>query len=212
MRPLYPPTQASITTDQLTRHLVLLRLMYLTPTLTESHLLQLISETYSVDLQLLKMPNWRMQISAPTALLGGITDLNSASFRAANLAGAQFAGVEMPFADFRTAGLANANLNGANLDSADFRFTDLDGADFTNANLGNADIRFVDLSVAVFSNTVCPDSSNSDDNGGTCFPLTDAAGGTFLPALDNCAMVNPGDFQPGCPFAGAPIKRQRFDR
>jgi uncharacterized protein YjbI with pentapeptide repeats len=81
-----------------------------------------------------------------------------------------------------------ANLSGAYLYGIHFWYFDFSGVDFSNANLNNADLRYSDLSNAnlegasfnldysssasnlgiIYSNTVCPDGTNSDDNGNTC--------------------------------------------
>lgn len=80
-----------------------------------------------------------------------------------------------------------ANLSGAYLYGIHFWYFDFSGVDFSNANLNNADLRYSDLSNAnlegasfnldysssaslgiIYSNTICPDGTNSDDNGNTC--------------------------------------------
>ena len=45
---------------------------------------------------------------------------------------------------------------------------DLSGADLTNANLTNADLSYADLYGVLWHDTICPDGTNSDDNGYTC--------------------------------------------
>ena len=80
-----------------------------------------------------------------------------------------------------------ANLSGAYLYGIHFWYFDFSGVDFSNANLNDADLRYSDLSNAnlegasfnldysssaslgiIYSNTICPDGTNSDDNGNTC--------------------------------------------
>ena len=44
----------------------------------------------------------------------------------------------------------------------------LAGADLTGANLAGATSGGADVTDVIWSNTVCPDSTNIDDNAGTC--------------------------------------------
>jgi CSLREA domain-containing protein len=95
----------------------------------------------------------------------------------------------------------NAALTGANLAGRYLRGCDLTNSALTNANLTNVDFTDAILRTAsmdganvtgvVWSNTICPDGTNSDGNGGTCvghFPL-------FLFANSHSDLVdtNPGD-------------------
>jgi uncharacterized protein YjbI with pentapeptide repeats len=59
--------------------------------------------------------------------------------------------------------LMGAHLNSANLAGAYMAEAKLQNADLTGANLTE-----VDLSGALWSNTICPDGTNSDNDGGTC--------------------------------------------
>ena len=61
-------------------------------------------------------------------------------------------------ADMTGASLQNANLTGTDLTYADFGYANLTGADLTGALLGNVS----------WYNTICPDGTNSNDNGNTC--------------------------------------------
>ena len=61
--------------------------------------------------------------------------------------------VDLSYADLSSANLNNADLTGANLSYADL----------TGANLFGADLDDV-----WWSDTICPDGTNSDDNGDTC--------------------------------------------
>lgn len=74
--------------------------------------------------------------------------------------------------------LAGANLSGANLNGANLSGTNLTGANLSGANLANANLTGANLSGAIttganfnratWSNTVCPDGTNSDSDGGSC--------------------------------------------
>ncbi len=69
--------------------------------------------------------------------------------------------------------LAGCNLRGANLAGAYLK-----GADLSSANLGHAALARANLTGGIlaggdvervlWSNTICPDGTNSDGNGGTC--------------------------------------------
>ena len=59
--------------------------------------------------------------------------------------------------------MTNAYLSGADLSGAYLRSADLSGAYLTGANLYDAY-----LSGVTWYNTICPDGTNSDNNGNTC--------------------------------------------
>lgn len=98
--------------------------------------------------------------------------------------GCDLQGAEMPGAHLAGAYLLRANLAGAHFVGADFtgatlRGVTLTGADLTQANLTDADLQgsyvyFIstfgmpELTGVIWSNTICPDGSNSDANGGSC--------------------------------------------
>ena len=74
---------------------------------------------------------------------------------------------DLRFVDFTLANLIGIWAGGANLEGARFVNASLAYSDFGGANVilpgdpGKAE--------TVFINTTCPDETNSDDNGGTCF-------------------------------------------
>jgi len=67
-----------------------------------------------------------------------------------------------------TADLRGARLAGAVLRDADLRGAKLDGADLSRADLTGADLTGAALTGVTWSATICPDGSNSDENGRTC--------------------------------------------
>jgi len=64
--------------------------------------------------------------------------------------------------------LSGALLNGANLEGADLEGGFLPNANLTGANLRHADLRHADIAGVTWSNTVCPDGTSSNADGGTC--------------------------------------------
>jgi uncharacterized protein YjbI with pentapeptide repeats len=62
-----------------------------------------------------------------------------------------------------------ANLSGANLkDSTVSGVINLSNANLTGANLYNVNLTAANVSGVTWSNTLCPDGTNSNANGGTC--------------------------------------------
>jgi len=83
--------------------------------------------------------------------------------------GANWQGVNLSTALVRFVSLKDADFTGANLQ--DTRFVDgtLEDCNFTDANLPGASFEdWQSMSGSTWSNTICPDGTNSDNNGGTC--------------------------------------------
>ena len=101
----------------------------------------------------------------------GYTDLTGADFVDASLTNARLDVANMTSTDFSGADLTGANLVLADMDGTNFSFTN-----FTNANLTEAtavdsgDFLFIPASFgnATWSNTICPDGTNSNNDGDTC--------------------------------------------
>ena len=104
-------------------------------------------------------------------------------FDMANLVGADLRNTILDGAYFRYANLSYANLSGAtaeyayfegaNLSFADLSYTELTNVDLEYANLANANLHgatlvWTNLNAVKWNNTICPDGTNSDDNGDTC--------------------------------------------
>jgi uncharacterized protein YjbI with pentapeptide repeats len=113
----------------------------------------------------------------------------------ADSAGSYAGGVDWQGCDKTGLGMWGPNVGGAETEvlvNADLRFVNftlanligiwagganLEGARFVNANLSYSDFGGAavilpsdpDKAETVFVNTICPDETNSDDNGGTCF-------------------------------------------
>ena len=89
------------------------------------------------------------------------------SFSGSDLDQAFLADISAENADFRGSDLRNADFTGADLAGANLQGAGLDGVDFRHANLTGAQLSG-DLRGVTWSDTVCPDGSNSDADGGTC--------------------------------------------
>lgn len=119
--------------------------------------------------------------------------LHGAGLHYADLHSADLSGATLSFSFLTGAFLWNANLSGANLYLADLSdacltrsdlsnafltFANLSGAHVWNANLTEADLREANLRGAnlddanlegvIWKSTICPDTTNSDDNKETC--------------------------------------------
>ena len=73
-------------------------------------------------------------------------------------------GADLSRAELSNADLVRADLSGANLTGANLYNAALNNADLNGANLTGAD----HLTSVWWNNTICPDGTNSDNNGGTC--------------------------------------------
>jgi probable HAF family extracellular repeat protein len=99
----------------------------------------------------------------PIANLGCVETLADCNLKGVALAGAYLAG-----ADLRGANLKGANFARANLSAANFTDTNLKDVNFSNATLVGAQITGANVHDVIWLNTICPDGTNSDANGGTC--------------------------------------------
>ena len=99
--------------------------------------------------------------------------MNLVNLTGANLNYAKLDGVNLYFADMSNADLSSAILGNADLTNAilvEANLTDvlMTNADLTNANLYDAILTNAQIDGVTWSNTICPDGTNSDDNGNTC--------------------------------------------
>jgi hypothetical protein len=113
----------------------------------------------------------------PCATLAGC-NLHGLSLTNANLAGANLSAANLLRADLSGANLAGANLSGANLNGANLIGANLIGSNLSGANFNGANLSQANLSGALttganfnrvlWGNTICPDGTNSNSDGGTC--------------------------------------------
>ena len=86
----------------------------------------------------------------------------------AYLLGAILSGSDLGLANLRYANLRYADLSDSDLYKSDLSGANLSDTDLTGAIMTDADLTGADLSNVIWSNTICPDGTNSDDNGNTC--------------------------------------------
>src|SRR5690606_2698815 len=106
------------------------------------------------------------RLVAPGGSFVGL-DLSGADLTGSRLAGADFRGARLAGATLTLSTLSGADFTGADLRQATVLLADLRGASFTDADLRGAVVVLADLRQAVWGNTLCPDGTNSDANGGT---------------------------------------------
>jgi alpha-tubulin suppressor-like RCC1 family protein len=95
-------------------------------------------------------------------------DLAGQTFAWTNLVQGDLAGADLTNTTFVVTTLAGTNLTGADLRAAKLAFVNLSHSNLTSANLDGAILFYVNVSGATWSNTICPDGTNSNANGGTC--------------------------------------------
>ncbi len=96
------------------------------------------------------------------------TNFKTANLSGANLSNANLSGANLSGATLTGASLSGANLSGANLKGANLSNADLTNANLTGANLSGANLTGATLNGVTWLNTVCPDGTNSNNDGGTC--------------------------------------------
>jgi hypothetical protein len=102
--------------------------------------------------------------------------LAGCNLRGLNLSGANLANSDLSGANLSGANLTNSDLTGANLQNANLNGANLTNANLTGANLTGANLKNATLTGVKWNNTICPDGTNSDADGGTCL-------GHLLPAI-----------------------------
>jgi hypothetical protein len=113
-------------------------------------------------------------LSSYPKLPNGAYDLSKA-----NLSGAYFVGTSLVGASLTDANLTGAVITGADLTGANLSRSNFKGGNFTGSNLSGANLEKSNLSGAtglktatltgvVWNKTVCPDGTNSNQDGGTC--------------------------------------------
>lgn len=99
------------------------------------------------------------------------TDLAGANLTKCGLDGVDLAGADLNNAIFGLV-MRNSNLTGATLQNASMVGTDLEGTNLTDVNMAGTVVDNEGLAFAIYSNTTCPDGTNSDNDGATCYNHT----------------------------------------
>jgi uncharacterized protein YjbI with pentapeptide repeats len=77
-------------------------------------------------------------------------------------------GAQLVNTDLSSANLCGADLSWTDLTDGDLTGANLTGADLTRATLCGADLTDANVTGVLWEDTICPDCTNSNDNGGTC--------------------------------------------
>jgi YVTN family beta-propeller protein len=102
------------------------------------------------------------------AYVGLYGNLQQCYLPSADLAGLNLNHVNLSEAFLSSASLDGTNLTAARLDNAIVSNASLNGTDLTDAVLFHADLSAAHFNNVTWSNTMCPDGTNSDADGGTC--------------------------------------------
>ncbi len=125
-----------------------------------------------VDLSGAVMPGISLNNSTLVDVNLSGADLDGA-YLSANLSGADLSRANLYGASFYGAGMPNADLDNAVTTYDDFSYADMAGDnltndDFTDVSLLGATLTGADLDGVNWNNTVCPDSTLSNNDGNTC--------------------------------------------
>jgi hypothetical protein len=96
------------------------------------------------------------------------TDLAGANLDKCDLDGVDLAGADLNDAIFYLV-MRDSNLTGATVQNASMVGTDLEGTNLTDVNMTGTVVDNGGLEFAIFSNTTCPDGTNSNSDGDTCY-------------------------------------------
>lgn len=105
--------------------------------------------------------------------LGG-SNLTNANFTGADLSNSILSGTILQGSKFTNAIFAGADFGAVDATGVGLRGVQWNGAQVVNTNFSNADLTgslnfdTTDRTNVMWSNTICPDGTNSDNNGGTC--------------------------------------------
>ena len=95
-------------------------------------------------------------------------NFSGANFSDAQISGVSFGGTDLQRVDFSHTGFSDVYIFDTNLQGVDFRSAFLRNVDFVDSDLNGADLTDLSHQGVTWANTICPDGTNSDDNGGTC--------------------------------------------
>jgi len=142
-----------------------------------------VSEGVPFDLAGMFNFNQPLNPAVPLSSSTGQVALSGANLSGRHLGGQDFANADLsgadldlstlhavfaPNADLAGASLQQTNLRGANLEGASLSSADLAFANLAFADLTGADLTGANLGAVHWSHTLCPDGTNSNNDGGSC--------------------------------------------
>lgn len=111
-------------------------------------------------------------------------DMSDTNFSSSVITGGQFTGSDLSNSDFSNSNVSSTSFQNTTLASTNFTAASAEGTGFQNANLTNGNFTNANFTYADFTgatnmdtttltgvtwdNTICPDGTNSNDNGNTC--------------------------------------------
>ncbi len=102
------------------------------------------------------------------AVIGG-SFLRDTNFTNTNLTGGNMVNISSENIQFINTNLTNVNAKEASILTANFQGSNLTGINFTDTDLtGSINLDTTTRTGVIWANTICPDATNSDTNGGTC--------------------------------------------
>ena len=96
-------------------------------------------------------------------------NFSGANISSADIYDVTFMSGDLQGVDFSYTDFFNVNIISTNLQGVDFRSAFLHNVDFVDSDLNGADLTVLFHQGVTWANTICPDGTNSDDNGGTCW-------------------------------------------
>jgi hypothetical protein len=115
-----------------------------------------------------------INLSSYPKLPSGAYNLSNLNLVGVYFVNAPLAGANLSGSNLTSAIFIGTNLNGANLSNSNFKGANFAGANLTGANLtgatlkGATGLKTATLTNITWNNTTCPDSTISNNNGGTC--------------------------------------------
>ena len=95
-------------------------------------------------------------------------NFSGANISSADIYEVAFSSVDLQGVDFSYTDFVSVDIIGTNLQGVDFRSAFLVNVDFVDSDLNGADLTDISHLGVTWANTICPDGTNSNDNGNTC--------------------------------------------
>jgi uncharacterized protein YjbI with pentapeptide repeats len=94
--------------------------------------------------------------------------MHAAILNGVNVSSARLVGAQLDASSAVGTYFADSDLSNAQITFGQWENANLTHANLSNASLEGTDFRGANMSNVIYNNTLCPDKTNSDDNGGTC--------------------------------------------